>query len=207
MPHPESAVWGGLPFASSEFRDFRAHGPRTRIDDPSAHWEIDRSCNCRRHHRRSPSRPWRRFSAADTDLIPASAVLSVGSTSSAEAPAATTSVTRHAPSSSSTSQGADSTAITDPAASTPSPHYDPAPGHIRATSPIGRAKEQPPTLAPSHLLLIMASVPAGFLVRLLDVRIPRLWPSLRPPLLPPRMTRRYSSCPAATTPNLWELLH
>ena len=81
------------------------------------------------------------------------------------------------------------------------------PGHIRAASLIGRAKEQPPTLAASHLLLTMASVPAGFLVRLLDVRIPRLWPLLRPPLLPPRLTRRYSSRPAATTPSLWELLH
>ena len=32
-PHPESAVWVGLPFASSDFRDFRTHGPCTRIDD------------------------------------------------------------------------------------------------------------------------------------------------------------------------------
>ena len=52
---------------------------------------------------------------------------SEGGTSSAEAPAATTSVARHALSSSRTSQGATSTAITDPAASTRSPHGDPAP--------------------------------------------------------------------------------
>ena len=31
--HPESAVLSGLPFASSDFRDFRANGPRMRIDD------------------------------------------------------------------------------------------------------------------------------------------------------------------------------
>ena len=36
VPHPESAVLGGLPFASSDFRDFRTHGPRMRIDDLSA---------------------------------------------------------------------------------------------------------------------------------------------------------------------------
>ena len=33
MPRPENAVLGGLPFASSDFRDFGAHGPRVRIDD------------------------------------------------------------------------------------------------------------------------------------------------------------------------------
>ena len=33
VPRPESAVLGGLLFTSSNFRDFRAHGPRMRIDD------------------------------------------------------------------------------------------------------------------------------------------------------------------------------
>ena len=33
VPHPESAVFGGLPFASSNVRDFRTHGPRMRTDD------------------------------------------------------------------------------------------------------------------------------------------------------------------------------
>ena len=39
VPRPEIAVWDGLPFASSDFgdfRDFRVHGPRMRIDDVSA---------------------------------------------------------------------------------------------------------------------------------------------------------------------------
>ena len=36
VPLPESTVLGGLPFVSSDFRDFRAHGPRMRIDDLSA---------------------------------------------------------------------------------------------------------------------------------------------------------------------------
>ena len=35
---PESAVLGGLPFTSSDFRGFRAHKPRMRIDDLSALW-------------------------------------------------------------------------------------------------------------------------------------------------------------------------
>ena len=34
-PRPESAVLSVLPFTSSDFRDFRAHGPRSRIDDLS----------------------------------------------------------------------------------------------------------------------------------------------------------------------------
>ena len=33
---PDRAVLGGLPFASSDFRDFCAHGPRMRNDDLSA---------------------------------------------------------------------------------------------------------------------------------------------------------------------------
>ena len=64
---------------------------------------------------------------------------------------------------------------------------------LRAASPLGRAEEQPPPLAPSRLLLIVASGPAGPLVHPLNVLAPRreshgrdrLWPSLRPPLLPP----------------------
>ena len=36
MARTESAVLGGLPFASPDFRDFRAHWPRMKIDDLSA---------------------------------------------------------------------------------------------------------------------------------------------------------------------------
>ena len=36
VPHPESAVLGGLPFTSWDFRDFRARGSRMRIGDLSA---------------------------------------------------------------------------------------------------------------------------------------------------------------------------
>ena len=33
---PDSAVLGGLPLTSTNFRDFHPHGPRMRIDDLSA---------------------------------------------------------------------------------------------------------------------------------------------------------------------------
>ena len=36
VPRPESPGLGGLPFVSSDYRDFRAHGPRIGIDDLSA---------------------------------------------------------------------------------------------------------------------------------------------------------------------------
>ena len=36
VPRPERAALGEIPFASSDFCDFRAHGPRMRIDDLSA---------------------------------------------------------------------------------------------------------------------------------------------------------------------------
>ena len=69
------------------------------------------------------------------------------------------------------------------------------PCRLRAEFPLGRAEEQLPPLATSYLLMTMASGPAGALVYPLDVLSPRreshgrdhLWPSLRPPLPPPRL--------------------
>ena len=116
------------------------------------------------------------FPAADTAFALVLAVPSAGGTGWAEVPAAATSVAQHAPFTSNTSRGADSAEITDPAASAPSPHGDRhlrLPCRLRAASPLGRAEEQPPPLAPSHLLLIMASGPAGPLVHPLDVPSPR----------------------------------
>ena len=175
---------GWLLFASSDFRDFRAHGPRMRIDGLSAFWEIRRYC--RRHHRRLPSRPRIIVSCRRHCFLrqkPSAAAMSVA---------------QHASSPSSTSQGADFAAIIDPSASAPSLHSDPdlrLPFHLRAASPLRLTEEQPPPLVQIHLLLIMASGPAGPLVHPLDVVSPRrephgrdrLWPSLRPPLLPPRL--------------------
>ena len=57
VPRTESAVLGGHPFTSTDFCDFRTHGPRTRIDDLSALSGVRRSCFCLRHHRRLLSQP------------------------------------------------------------------------------------------------------------------------------------------------------
>ena len=94
------------------------------------------SCNCRRHYRRSPSRPWRIFSCRRHCFHFVFCRTLRGGTGSAEAPAAATSVAQHTPSTSSTSQGADSAKITDPAASAPSPQGYPAPP--TALPPSGR---------------------------------------------------------------------
>ena len=87
------------------------------------------------------------------------------------------------------------------------------PCRFRATSPLGRANEQPLPLALRRLMLIMVSSPAGSLVHPPGVRTPRrephgpdrLWPSLRPMLLPPCMSRQYPFRPAATAPSLRKL--
>ena len=120
VPRPVSAVLGGVPFAVSDFRDFRAHGPRMRIyyfSAPSATFVIRVSAAVATVDRR-PGRG-AIFPAADTAFASVFAVPSEGSTGSAEAPAAATAVTQHAPSPRSTSHGVDSAAITDPAAFAP----------------------------------------------------------------------------------------
>ena len=103
VPHSESAVSCGLPFASSEVRDFRTHGPRMRIDDLSA--------PCGRFVARVTTavttddcRPGcgEFVLAADIAFASVFAVPSGGGTGSAEAPAAVTSVAQHAPPTSST---------------------------------------------------------------------------------------------------------
>ena len=76
------------------------------------------------------------FPAADTAFASVFAVPSGGGTGLADAPATATSVAQHVPPTSSTSQGADSVEITDPAASAPSPQGDPAPP--TALPPSGR---------------------------------------------------------------------
>ena len=80
------------------------------------------------------------------------------------------------------------------------------PCRLRAASLLERADKQPVPLALHRLLFIMVSGPAGPLVHPQGVLTPRreshgrdrLWPSLRPLLLPPRLPRRYTCRPAAT---------
>ena len=123
VPHPESAFLGGLPFVSSDFRDFRVHGPRVRIDGISAPSRRFVACvpaavtTVNRRPRRGAI-----FPAANTAFASGLAVPFEGGTGSAEAPAAAMAVAKHAP-----SQGANSVAITDSDASVLSPPGDPAP--------------------------------------------------------------------------------
>ena len=128
VPRPENVVLGGLHFASSDFCNFRVHGPPMRIDDlstPSERFVARVSAAVTTVDRR-PGRG-AIFPAANTAFALIFAVPSEGGAGSAGAPAAATAVAQHAPSPTSTSQGADSAAITDPAASAPLPPGDPAP--------------------------------------------------------------------------------
>ena len=128
MPRPESAVSGGLPFGSSYFRDFRAHGPRMRIDDLSVHSGrfVARVCATVTTADRRPVRGYF-FPAADIAFASVFAMSPEGGRGSTKSPAAATAVAPHALSPSSSLQGAHSAAITDSAASAPWPPGDPAP--------------------------------------------------------------------------------
>ena len=135
---------------------------------------------------------------------------SEGGTGSAEPPAAATAVAQHVP-----SQRADSAAITDRLVSAPSPPGDPAPPI--ALPPSGRISTRThrrTAASAARLLLIMGSGPAGPLPHPQGVLTPRreshgrdrLWSSLQPLLLPPRLPRPYPFHPAATAPSMWEPL-
>ena len=122
VPNPDSAVLGGLPFASSDFRDFRVHGPRMRIDDlsaPSVSFVARVSASvttadCRLGRGAT-------FPAADSAFASVFAIPSEDGQDSAEVLAAATAVAQPAPFPTSTPQGADSVAIPDPTASAPPP--------------------------------------------------------------------------------------
>ena len=199
VSHPESAGLGWLPFAFSDFRVFRTHGPRKRID-----------------HLFHPSgRFVARVTAAVTtddcrpgrgDIFLPPTLLSLrflpyppGAARARQKPPLQRRVSpsmllpRQAP------HGEPTPPISlirprPPLCHRATRHLR-LPCRLRAAFPLGRAEKQPPPLAPSHLLLTMASGPAGPLVHPLNVLSPRreshgrdsLWPSLRPLLLPPRL--------------------
>ena len=122
-----SAVLGGLPFTSADYCDFRTHGPRMRIDDPSAPSgrfvarvstpvvAIDR-CSYR----------GRALPAADNALASVFAVPTGIGEGYAEAPATATPVAQPTPSRSPT-QGSDSVEPTGQPASAPAPSGSPMP--------------------------------------------------------------------------------
>ena len=205
VPRPENAVSGGLPPASSDFRDCRVNGPCMRIDNfsaPSGRFaaRVSAAVTTVDH------RPGRgdNFPPADTACASVFAVPSEGGTGSAPSPT-------------STSQGDDSAAIMVrplPLLRRLATRHLRLPCRLRAASPLGRADEHPLPLVLRRLLLIMVSRLAGPIVYPYGVLTSRhesngrdrLCPLLRPLLLPCRLPRRYSSRPAATVPSLWELL-
>ena len=121
---------------------------------------------------------------------------------------------QRAPLETSAFKGEDSAAVTDPAASAPPPPGNLAPCRFQAASPLGRADELPLPMAQRHLLLILASGPAGPLHRPSGVLSSRrefngrdrLHSSLWALLLSPRQSQRYPSRPTAAAPSPWDFL-
>ena len=93
MPRTESAVLGGLPFTSTDFCDFRTHGPHMRINDlsaPSGRFVARVSAPVATAGR-CPGRG-RALPPADNDFASVFAEPTEVGTGSAEAPAAATAV-------------------------------------------------------------------------------------------------------------------
>ena len=173
VPHPESAGLGGLPSTSSKFRDFRAHGPHTRIDDlsPLSGRFVARVTTAVTTDDCRPGRG-EFVPAADTDFASVFAVPSWGGTGSAESPATATrspSVLRSRRASHREPTRQRSLIRSRPPFRHWATRHLRLPCRLRAAFPLGRAEEHPPPMATSHLLLIMASGPAGPLIHPLDV--------------------------------------
>ena len=99
MPLTESAVLGELPLTSSDFYNFRTHGPRTRVDDLcglSRSFVARLSASVTTVYRRL-GRGWT-VPAADNDFAAVFAVPTEVGTGSVEAPAAATAVAQPTPS-------------------------------------------------------------------------------------------------------------
>ena len=135
---PRERCFGWAPFCLFGLAYFRARGPCMGIDDLSAPSVIF-DCN--------PGRELY-FLAAETAFASVSAVPSWGGTVSTETPAASTRVAQYTPFTPITAQGADSTEITDQAASAPSPQGDSA--APTALQPSGRISTR--TRRSSHRL-------------------------------------------------------
>ena len=121
MPRTESAVLGGLPFTSSDFLNFRTHGPRMRIDDlssPSGRFVARVSASVTTVDRRTGLRVF--SPAANTASALVFVVPFGGGQGSAEAHTPAMFVAQRPPPPTRTLQGEDSAVNTAPAASTPS---------------------------------------------------------------------------------------
>jgi len=121
VPRTDSIVLGGLPFTSADYCDFRTHGPRLRIDDPSAPSGrfVARVSTPVAAIDRCPGRG-RALPAADNAFASVFAVPTRVGEGSAEAPAAATPVAQPTPSRSPI-QGSDSVEPNGQPASAPAP--------------------------------------------------------------------------------------
>ena len=134
VPRTERAVLGGFPFSSTEYFDFRTHGPRTRIDDlaaPSGRFVARVSAPVATVDR-CPGRG-RALPEADNDFGSVFAVPTEVGAGSAEAPATATVVAQPTPSRSPT-QGTDSVETTAPIASAPASPGSAAPPTVKPSS-------------------------------------------------------------------------
>ena len=186
---------GRLPLACSDLHDFRAQRPRMRIDDFSAPFgkfvaHVSVAVTTVDH------RPGRGdcCPAADTAFASGFAVLSEDGTCTEKSPAAAMAVAQHVPSPAGTSRGADSAAITDPAASTPSTPDDPAPS--AALPPSGRICTRTRRQTAAAAGVSPPAVDYGFW----PAGVPR--PSTRRANTPPRVSRPRPPLAAVTPPLL-----
>ena len=158
-------------------------------------------CFCLCHHRQSPSRPRVSFTCRRHRLCYGVLPYPMRAAQALQNPPLRRqrNVTHHAPSQMSATHGPDSVAIIDPAASAPSTPGTPVPPTTVIYSAVFGPhlhSDEPQLHAPRHLLLFMASDPAGPLVPPLGDPTPRcescgrghLRPSSRPLLLPPRLS-------------------
>ena len=131
VPRTESAVLGGLPFTSADYCDFRTHGPRMRVDNPSAPSKrfvarVSASVAAIDH---CPGRG-RALPAADNAFASVFAVPTRVGEGSAEAPAAATPVAQPTPSRSPT-QRSDSVEPKGQPASAPASPGSPMPPTVK----------------------------------------------------------------------------
>ena len=134
MPRTERAVLGGLPFTSTDYCDFRTHGPHMRIDDlsaPSGRFVARVSASVATVNRCPGG--GRALPAADNDFASVFAVPTEAGTGSAEVPTAATAVAQPTPSRRPTF-GTDSVETTGPTASAPASPGSPAPPTVKPSS-------------------------------------------------------------------------
>ena len=213
VPRTQSAVLSGLPFTFSDFPDFRAHGPRMRIDDPSAPSERFVARVSASFSTIDPRPSLSFFSPTANDAFASVFVVpSAGDMGHAEASAAATTVAQNAPLPKSVLQVEYYAVITDAAASLPP--VNPPPLNIFPPSGRISTRTRQRTVAAADTAPRAVEYGSGPLDHPSGVLSPhraphgrnRPYPSSRPRLLPPCRSRWYPSHPTATAPSSWGFL-